>query len=234
MKIARPHSGKYYESGWRLLPRSLRLLVPLAALVANVATTVAPAPTGAGEVLDRVVAVVDSEIVTFSQYQEALVQLRGQATEEEILDALINEKLIDREAERMGVSVSDDEIDTAIENRREALGVSEEDFELILSREGMDLKLFRQQIAQGLRRAKLVDHMVKREITITDEELATFYAQNADTFQQADEARIAEIALNAPESLPRAARAKVRRKLADIRRRIVAGESFARSEEHTS
>jgi peptidyl-prolyl cis-trans isomerase SurA len=83
------------------------------------------APTGA-EVVDRIVAVVNDEVISQSELEMMIKSLQfrpgmeskaqDKAFQREILEALIDQKLANAEAKRRGLSVSDKELAAALED----------------------------------------------------------------------------------------------------------------------
>ena len=101
------------------------------------------------QVVDRIVAVVNGEIVT---YQDLLRQTRqttgvesGPVVEQampQVLDAMIDEAVLRQEAERLEVKVTDAEVDGEIRQLKARRRLTEEDFTQGLRLQGLTLELF--------------------------------------------------------------------------------------------
>ena len=114
------------------------------------------------ELLDRVVAVVDSGIIMESQLnsrvEEILVRLKSDKAElpplnlleEQVLDRLIIEEIQLQLAERAGIKISDSELNQTLARVASQNNLSLEDFRIKLEGEGTSYKSFRDTIRKEL------------------------------------------------------------------------------------
>jgi peptidyl-prolyl cis-trans isomerase SurA len=146
------------------------------------------------EMVDRIVAVVNDDIILNSELEEAMAPVRRQLTQSGyspsqqslalveqrplILDQLITEKLTDQQVVRFQIQISDAEIDATIERIKEMNGLSDAQFLQKLELEGKSYDAFRSEIKQQLLRTKLVNLQVKSKIVITDEDVKAYYEKN--------------------------------------------------------
>ena len=110
-------------------------------------------------VVDRVVAVVNQEIITLSEVEKwkgpFLTEIKTEdrlARQEQIqgvlrkiLDRLVEEKLIDQEVKRLGLKLSAKEMEGAIEEMRRRNNLTQENFEKALIMEGLSLEGFKKE-----------------------------------------------------------------------------------------
>ncbi len=143
------------------------------------------------EVVDRIVAVVNDDIIllseldeSFKPYADRIVALSYSVDEErqalfnvreEILNQLIDQKLTDQQIKRSKITVSSGEIDNAIERLKEANFFTDEELREMLSAEGLTLEEYRNRIKDQILRAKLVNFEVKSKIVITKEDIESYY-----------------------------------------------------------
>ncbi len=135
--------------------------------------------------LDKVIAVVDRDVIMASELQQRMAllanQLRGKTDlppadvlQRQILEQLIAESLQLQMAERGGVTITDAELDAAIENMKKANGLNDAMLAAKLQQDGLTLVSVRDQI----RRDMLIDHVqqgsVNRRIRISDQEVDNF------------------------------------------------------------
>ena len=106
----------------------------------------APVSPG-GAVVDRIVAVVNQEIITFSEiekwsrpFQEEIqtedrLERQGRIREifRKVLDKIIEEKLIEQEARKSGLKVTGKEIEIAIEDVKQRNKINQEGLEQALA-----------------------------------------------------------------------------------------------------
>jgi len=150
------------------------------------------------QAIDRIVAVVNSEIVTlydlnraFRPFAENIKALRYAPEKErqtlfqvrkDILDQLINSMLADQEVKRDRITVSEKEIDTTIERMKVARSLTDEQLREGLAGQGLTMEEYRKEIKEQVLRTKLVNREVKSKIVITKEDIAAYYSSHQDKY----------------------------------------------------
>lgn len=104
----------------------------------------------------------------------------GDVAREKLLDMLVDEKLQLLKAKELGITVTDEEVKTEVENAKKYFD-SEEKFLEFLKGQSMDLDYFTQSVKKELTISKLVDKLTEN-ITVTDEEVRTYYDKNPNEF----------------------------------------------------
>ncbi|MBE9532414.1 MAG: peptidylprolyl isomerase [Proteobacteria bacterium] len=150
-----------------------------------------------GEVVDRVVAVVNDSIITLSELNaayavsgealkdEPVVLGQGSFTSEkasEIIDTLIEQKLIKQGADKIGVEVSESDIDMAVDDVIKQNRVTKENFIVMLSNSGLTLKEYREQLRARIREIKFVNKQFRSKVFVEEADMEEFYTQNLDKF----------------------------------------------------
>ncbi len=147
--------------------------------------------SGQAEVVDRIVAVVNDEIITMSELEQMskIIQpepginpksREAQAMKREMLEALIDRKLAKAEAKRRGISISDKDLDQAMEDFKKNNHLPDDAaLNQALGKMGLTLKELRQQIADQLQQERMVHIAVgAKQITVSDAEVRRFYDAN--------------------------------------------------------
>lgn len=179
-----------------------------------------------GEVIDRVVAVVGPDIVTLSELEEFSQQL-PQMTKEEVLNVLIEDLLIEQEAKRIGITVSDAEVEASIQARMAQFNMSEQEFARTLVEQGMSIEEFKEKLRSRIMKMKFVQHEVRGGIDVSDEEVLNFYKLHQDDFRAGKEVHLAHIFLPFPLSEDVEQQEKVRKLAAELKQKIDGGTDFA-------
>ena len=158
------------------------------ALVA-VLIQLALAGTGLAEVVDRIVAVVNDEIITMSELQNMTKAIETQSgikptgpdvkkIQRDMLEALIDRKLAKVEAKRRGIVVSDKEVNAALARFKQRSNIpDDETLAKALSHDGLSLKEFKQQIADQLIQDQLLALVVGGKVTVSDAEVRRIYEE---------------------------------------------------------
>jgi parvulin-like peptidyl-prolyl isomerase len=191
-------------------------------------------------VVDRVVAVVNQEIITLSDIEKWKASFvdeikvedrleRKERTQEalrKILDRLVEEKLIDQEAKRSGLKMTGKEIDGAIEEIKRRNKLTQEEFERAMAKEGLTAEGLRKQIEKQLLRSRIIGMSVKIDSKIGEKELRDYYQKNKDRYRGIETYRPAHILLHVPKGMSGTDIQEIRKKCQEIREKIRKGEDF--------
>lgn len=197
-------------------------------------------PVFAGEVVDRIVAVIGNEIITlreldYAYYTDALALMHGdplfeseeQISKEEYLDRMIDVQVIEQEVRRQGITVDALEIERTIDRKRESLGMTEDEFKEELSKQGITMAMYREQVRRQIIIYRLLSYEVRGEIEVTEEEIQAYYNQHPELFVNPDEYLLRMIFIPAPLSAGTAGLEEAKEKMEQIRREIEGGKDFA-------
>jgi peptidyl-prolyl cis-trans isomerase SurA len=191
-------------------------------------------------IVDRVVAVVNQEIITLSEVEILINPLREeivaddrlekrervQALYRQVLEKLIEEKLLDQEVKKSGVKVSSKEIEATVDEVKRRNAVTQEDLEKALAAEGLTLETYKKQIEKVLLRKKLISWAVKVETKIGEKELRDFYEKNKERYRVNETYRPAHILLVIPKGVTPEEIREIRKKCQKVLERIKRGENF--------
>jgi len=150
------------------------------------------------EIVDRVAAVVNEDIITLSElnkaikpYEEKLAS-SGYSQEKmdaarfnmrkEMLNNLVDRKITYQEAKKLGITVSEKEVDNAIVQLKNSRMMTQEDLEKALQQEGLTFKAYRETLREEILRPKLINFSVKSKVIITDEDIKTYYDAHPETY----------------------------------------------------
>jgi peptidyl-prolyl cis-trans isomerase SurA len=201
-------------------------------------------PTSVAQRLDGIAAVVNDEVVLQSDVEEQLYLylMRAQSQPDsaaidtlrrQILDQLIDEKLIVAEAEKQGLKVTDQEVGTqvnaAIDDAKKRLG-SEEAYAEQLRRENTTEAQLRQKYEREVRRQMLAQRLVQKQVPtqkVNETEAEAFFKAHPEKFPLVPaELRVAVIQI--PVEADSATRREARLKALAAKKRIDGGEKFAK------
>jgi parvulin-like peptidyl-prolyl isomerase len=195
-----------------------------------------------GAVVDRIVAVVNQEIITFSEIekwsrpfqQEIQVEDRLERRERiqevfrKVLDRIIEEKLIEQEAKKSGIKVTSKEIEVAVEEVKEKNKINQEALEKALAADGLTLEAFKKDLEKRILRTKFVHSAVKVEQKAGEKELIEFFQNNVNQYRVNESYRPAHILfLILQEATPEQIRG-IRKKSQKVLERIKEGADFAK------
>ncbi|CAH0217780.1 peptidylprolyl isomerase [Peribacillus simplex] len=133
---------------------------------------------------DKTMASIDGEKINKDDLYDALVAGYGADT----LDLLITNKLVELEAEKAGIKIKDEEIQKEIDTMVKSYG-DEKSLKEQLKASGSSMDALKKDIVVYLQTKKLVEP----RITVTDDEISTYFEDNKDTFDQAEQVEASHI-----------------------------------------
>ncbi|MBC2695165.1 MAG: hypothetical protein HF982_07810 [Desulfobacteraceae bacterium] len=194
------------------------------------------------EVIDRIVAVVNDDIILLSELDESFkpytdrIMAIGYSLEEErrtlfnireeILNQLIDQKLTDQQIKQSKITVSDDEIDKAIERLKEANLLTDEELREMLKAEGLTMEEYRKRIKDQILRAKLVNFEIKSKIVITKEDIESYYKSRSDKYGRIKKYRLSNIIMKVPSFASEEEKLVVLEKMETVSTELNTGKPF--------
>jgi len=198
---------------------------------------------GAGEIVDRIVAVVNDDIISLFDlnriFEPYAGQIRSQGYPDEkerkilfkvrkdLIEQLVEQKLTEQETSRMGISVREKEIDKALERLKESRSLTREALEKGLAAEGMTMEEFRNTWKIRILRDKLVKREVLSGIVVTTEDVNDYYDKNEPVYGTKTRYHLRTILVKAPRDSDQAENESARQRADMIREKLVSGEDFA-------
>ena len=193
----------------------------------------------AAELLDRIIAVVDEDVITAIEFEQQYSDIRKQlqkttlstreqqALRKQVLDKLIRDRIQIQMADKLNIKIDDVTLNSTLERLATANNLSLDGLRQTLEDQGIPYQRFREQTRSELIMKQLQQRMVANRVTVSDQEIDQFIA---DQQKQADaNARfklrhilIATSSTASPEEVQSA-----RERAEEIYQRIQQGEVFA-------
>jgi peptidyl-prolyl cis-trans isomerase SurA len=199
-------------------------------------------PAAASELIDRIVAVVNDDIVLLSELRQRIEPYRQQIqsmgysmaqqqqmlfkVRDEIIDRLIDEKLTDQQVAQRQIVVSDSEVDASIERIKEMRAITDEQLRAALDNQGVAMDAYRQQVREQLLRSKLLDYEIKSKIVITESDIKTYYDEHRKDYAGEKKYHLRNIIMRVPAAASQAEKAAVYARMESVRSELSAGADF--------
>jgi peptidyl-prolyl cis-trans isomerase SurA len=185
----------------------IRLLRSLSFLI--LATSLWLEPLFAAEVCNRVVAVVNNDVITLYELNNRMKEMTGVPPEElmlksdamyrdarqKILELLIDEKIAQAKIKELRIQVSDRQVDNYVEKLKRDNQLTQEDLVAGLEKEGLSYEKYRERIKRDIERAQLIEYEVRSKIIIREETIQKYYEEQKGTFGVAEKVQLAGIFL---------------------------------------
>jgi peptidyl-prolyl cis-trans isomerase SurA len=198
-----------------------------------------PRPSGQPVAVDRIVAVVNDEVITLhelrSRLDSALGQLQRQGMappprdvlERQVLERLVMDKVQLQLARDMGLRVDDGQLEQALQRIASGNKLSLAQFRAALEKDGVTFASFRDEIRAEMTIGRLREREVESKIFISDGEIDNYLATVSVQGAAGEEYQLAHILLRAPESASPEQIQKLRAKAEQVLDRLRKGEDFA-------
>jgi len=161
---------------------------------------------------DEVIATVNGVDITVSEFTEALTNLKTELSDDSPLDEdqarkmklnllnqLIDRKLLVAEAENLGITVSEEEIDAAV-NRIIGEYPDQETFDELVADGNIDLDQWRREIEYTLLLDKLVETALATDIEILPDEIETYYEEHREDYSSDEKVHALQIMVETRET----------------------------------
>lgn len=183
----------------------------------------------AAEVINRIVATIDGEPITQYELEGFSRTIRGRdgTGTGDALDALVLNKIIDKESAAAGVLVDDAEVDAFINDIKQRNRLDDEQLKAVLQQQGISYTAYREQIRDEVQRQRLIAREISGKVNITPEEVERYYKANLAKYTQPAEIHVAHIVFALDEDAPRAQVVAVRAKADAVYEQLRDGADFA-------
>lgn len=194
------------------------------------------------EIVDRIVAVVNDEVITLIELNNTLkpymekIRSLGYLPEKEqellfkvrkdMLDRLVNQKIEDQEIKRSKVEISEEQIDKTIERIKETNYLTDEQLRAALAKDGFTMEEYRRKIKDQILRERLVNLKVKSKIVITKEDIKAYYEKHIKEYGGKQKYHLRNIIMKVPLFSDSEKKLETKVKMDEILEKLKAGESF--------
>ncbi|WP_206483368.1 peptidylprolyl isomerase SurA [Thalassotalea sp. G2M2-11] len=160
--------------------------------------------------LDRVAAIVNSGVVLESEVTELINNIKQQASKSnqslpsdkalrvQVMDKLINDSLVAQIGERMGIQISDAQLDQTLSNMASENNLTLEQFRQSIVDEGLDYEKYRENVRKELISGEVKRNSVRRRIYISPQEVANLLSVMKEQTNNDVEYRLGHILIEFP------------------------------------
>lgn len=214
-------------------PFFLFLLLLTAAL-----SITAPSAADQRQVADKIVAVVNDDVITRTELDSRLravkEQLKAQPSplppdsvlERQILDRMITASLQLQLADRNGIRVDDDTLNRTIERIAEDNKLSLAEFRNVLEKDGYEFASFREDIRREILINRVQQRQVNDRITISEQEIDNFLKAQRLAGNNGREYHLAHILVAVPDAASSERIQTARQRADEIMEKLRAGANF--------
>lgn len=164
-----------------------------------------------GASVDKVIAVVNDDVVTQLELEARLNRLRAElkaggaeippdeVLRSRMLDRMVMDKLQMQAAERMNITVSEPELDAAVLSVAQNNSLTVRQLRQALADEGIPYNLFRENLKTQIVVSQIINQRIRRRVVVSEDELDDFVARGGGR-ADAREYDISHILIRIPET----------------------------------
>jgi peptidyl-prolyl cis-trans isomerase SurA len=190
-----------------------------------------------GELLDRIAAVVNDGLVLKSELDAQMESVTKRLTEQkvelpsqsilrqQVLDRLIVQEIQAQQAKRVGLTISDEQLNGALQEIAARNKIPFDQLPTALAAQGVDYKLYRDSMRKELTLNTLRQRDVIARITVTPHELEQ-YLERQQSAAANDEFNVSHILLSLPAAATPQQLAEISQKAQELQARASKGEDF--------
>lgn len=195
--------------------------------------------TLAAESLDKSVATVNDAVITQSELNDAIHNVKNQMARnnapippanvlhKQVLDQIINKKLQMQLAEQAGITVTDEDVNSALTNIAEQNKVSLNDVYKKAAEEGMTQSAYRKEVHDEILLQKFEQKEVGEKIVITPQEVDSFMHSKSWQASNTKEYHLEDILTALPEAPTPEQVAEAKKHAEEIMARIRGSKNFS-------
>ncbi|MBV2234571.1 MAG: peptidylprolyl isomerase [Sterolibacterium sp.] len=196
--------------------------------------------TDAPALADRIVAVVNDDVITLNELRDRLVtierQLRGQGTqlpprdilEKQMLERMIVDRIQLQFAKDNGIQVDDSQLDNSLRRIAESNNMSLSEFRYAIEQDGIAWAKFRENIREEMLIGRVREREVDSRIMVSDAEVDNYLATPAAGTQGGEEYNVAHILLRVSEQAGTEQMMRVRARAGQALAQLQRGDDFAK------
>ena len=192
-----------------------------------------------GSVVEDVVARVNDQIITRTEYERARQQLMEQARQENVPQADAEEKLHDllrdmidqqlllSKGKELGITGDTETMRRLDDIRKQNHLDSMEALQKAAEQQGVSFEDFRQQIRNQVISNQVVQDEVGRHLNLTHGQEEAYYKEHGKDFEVPEQVHLSEILIPTPDNATDAQVASAQQKADEVEARLKAGANFA-------
>ncbi len=210
-------------------------------MMAFAATLLFFAPVSA-EIQNRVVAIVNDQVITLHELDSKIRELTGLSprelkeksdeiyieTRRKILNDLIDQKIALEKIKELEIQAEPKEVDQAIEKVKEDNQLTQEGLIAKLKERGTTYEAYRKSMQAELERIELINYEVQSKIVLREEDIEKYYREHIDEFTSGGKVRLGLIFLKQTDPADKDEARALYQKAQNILSMIQGGEDFGK------
>ncbi len=187
------------------------------------------------QLVDRVVAVVNDDVITLSELEVAAQPFQESnpgpekktALMKDVLEQLIADKLISQQVREAKIQVTSDDVERAMEDICRQNKITREELVQAIETRGMTMARYKEDLERQLVRLKVIDFKVRARVVIPEADIKAEYEKQAALEKRDELVHLRHIFFRWGESPDPAEHNRVLMRAKAAKARVVGGDDFA-------
>jgi len=192
--------------------------------------------------LDRLVAIVDNDLIMQSQLDRRVEEVRQSITKrgdmplpeydtlkQQVLERLILENIQLQIGERVGIRIADEELNQAVQTIAARNNLTLEQFRAALAQDGMSFDMAREQVRREMIISRVRQQQVGGRIQVSEQEIQNFLNSEIGKLELSEEYHLAHILIPIAEGASTKSVQEAARKATELYQRLNQGADFAQA-----
>lgn len=221
------------------MPAIHRLLLGAFCLLAALAPPPMAAQSGDAQTLERIVAVVNDDVILASELDNEIVRIRQRLKREDrdipapdvlrkqVLDQLIDQQLQLQQARQRGISVDDEAVNKAMRNMAQNYDTDLAGLQAQFRSRGLGPEALREDVRQQLIISRLRQRAVASDVQVTEQDVDDFVARIERASEQRQQYRVRHILIGLPSDASSAEVSAARQRAQEAIARLDDGADFS-------
>lgn len=161
----------------------------------------------AAEPINRVVAIVNKEVITLHELNKKIKEMTGLTPEDlrsrseelfletrrQVLDILIDERITGEKIKELNIKVSQRQVEEAVERIKSDNQLTHEDLLSKLQMDGLTYEKYLEKIKKDLERMQLINSEVRSKIIISEDKIKQYYEEHKTEFSAEEKVHLAGV-----------------------------------------
>jgi len=191
------------------------------------------------KILDQAIVIIENDVITQSEFEKKLTFLISQYTisgkplprdrsamQEQVLAQMVNIRLQLNYAHKMGLMLKEWMVDKSMENIAKNSGVSLSEFRDKIIEQGVDYKLYRNEVKENLFTREIQRRVVADRVKISKKEIDDFIEHRSHIFKENNQYKISSILVSLSETPSIDEKLLAKNKIKMVQKKFLDGEKF--------
>ena len=178
------------------------------------------------EVTNRIVATIDGEPITAHELRQWEQEQGEGIPPDQTLDALITQRLLEKEIKAQGITARDEDIDRYMKEVQARSGADDAAFNKALAERGLTQETYRAKVKSEIERAQLVNKEIRQRVNVSSAEIKRYYDAHLTDYAVSDKIKVRAIFLRIENPNDAEEVARTRGKAEELRDSVRKGKSF--------